>query len=435
MGPRGLFYGTGTALHLIRRAQLNNRGIMARRFTRQAFHDLVWTKPMVQLAKEFAMSDVALHKICRKHTVPTPPPGWWAKKAAGKAVERTPLPRLEFEAEIVITGADLTSTDAVLAETREQARILASSGEISSAAAMHPVIQKTLAALRKGKPSDQGLISIEGADVIGCTVSPASIDRLADFLPALLSAAAVQGFEIETADKGARFKSTEETITVSIGETIDRTPHTPTDAELAKVAAWEKKRDASRHRNSWSFVLNYDRPKIPEWDYAPSGKIGLEFEHIWTRARVAPRRAFRDGKTQTLETMVSDIAVGLAVLAKAKTQVRLEHEVRQRAWQAEQDRLQHEARLAHIEQRRSKALDAILMDMESLDRLRRLIGLVRAEQTVLSGPRVATFLAWADATLVARTAGLSPTALEARFEDSRLFGDDDDRDYGRHGWS
>lgn len=404
---------------------------MARRFTRKAFHELVWTRPMVQLAKEFAISDVALHKICRKHAVPTPPVGWWAKQAAGKAVKCTPLPPVEDEAEIVIASADLTSTDAALADAREQARILASSGAINSAAAMHPVTRRTLAALREAKPSDHGLISVGGADILRCTVSMAAINRLADFLPALLGAAAVQGFEIEAADKGARFKSAEETITISVVETVDRRPHTPTEAELAKVAAWEKKRDASRHRNSWSFVSNHDRPTIPEWDYMPSGKIGIEFEQVWTQARVAPRRAFRDGKTQTLEAMVSDIAVGLAVLAAAKTQVRLEREARQLAWQAEQDRQEQAARLTFIEERRVKALDAILMDMESLDRLRRLIGLLRAEQRETPAPRVATFLAWADATLDARTAGLSPAALEAWFDDSRLFGNDDDRDYGR----
>jgi len=47
---------------------------------------------MTLLAKEFAISDVALHKICKKHNIPNPPPGWWAKKAAGKDVTQTPLP-------------------------------------------------------------------------------------------------------------------------------------------------------------------------------------------------------------------------------------------------------------------------------------------------------------------------------------------------------
>ena len=64
-------------------------------FTREQFHELVWAKPMTTLAKEFLLSDVALHKVCRKHDVPTPPPGWWAKKQAGKKVAVSKLPRLK----------------------------------------------------------------------------------------------------------------------------------------------------------------------------------------------------------------------------------------------------------------------------------------------------------------------------------------------------
>ena len=59
---------------------------MSKRLTRQQLHDLVWDRPMTKLAKEFGLSDVALHKICRKFRVPTPPVGYWAKKAYGKPV-------------------------------------------------------------------------------------------------------------------------------------------------------------------------------------------------------------------------------------------------------------------------------------------------------------------------------------------------------------
>jgi hypothetical protein len=65
---------------------------VARVFTREEFYELVWSKPMTELAREFAMSDVALHKICRKHDIPNPPLGWWAKQRAGKKVRRTTLP-------------------------------------------------------------------------------------------------------------------------------------------------------------------------------------------------------------------------------------------------------------------------------------------------------------------------------------------------------
>lgn len=60
---------------------------------REELYALVWDRPMTRLAKEFGLSDVALHKICRKHEIPTPPLGYWAKKAHGKPVTNTPLPK------------------------------------------------------------------------------------------------------------------------------------------------------------------------------------------------------------------------------------------------------------------------------------------------------------------------------------------------------
>src|SRR3546814_18400598 len=68
---------------------------MAQKFSRSEFYELVWSKPMTHLAKEFGLSEGALHKICRKHDVPNPPLGWLAKHAAGHKVNRTPLPKLK----------------------------------------------------------------------------------------------------------------------------------------------------------------------------------------------------------------------------------------------------------------------------------------------------------------------------------------------------
>jgi hypothetical protein len=46
---------------------------------RSELYRLVWQEPMIQLAKSFAISDVGLAKICRKHDIPRPPRGYWAK--------------------------------------------------------------------------------------------------------------------------------------------------------------------------------------------------------------------------------------------------------------------------------------------------------------------------------------------------------------------
>jgi len=38
-----------------------------RTFSRREFYDLVWSKPITELAKEFGLSGVTLHKTCKKH--------------------------------------------------------------------------------------------------------------------------------------------------------------------------------------------------------------------------------------------------------------------------------------------------------------------------------------------------------------------------------
>jgi len=58
------------------------------KLTREELHDLVWAKPMTQVAKDFQISDRALAKICARKQVPVPPRGYWAKKSAGKNVPK-----------------------------------------------------------------------------------------------------------------------------------------------------------------------------------------------------------------------------------------------------------------------------------------------------------------------------------------------------------
>lgn len=63
-----------------------------RRLTREELYNLVWAKPMTQVAQQFEISDRALAKVCAKKQVPVPPRGYWAKKNAGRDVRAIPLP-------------------------------------------------------------------------------------------------------------------------------------------------------------------------------------------------------------------------------------------------------------------------------------------------------------------------------------------------------
>ncbi|MGO8920664.1 MAG: hypothetical protein ACLQJR_32625 [Stellaceae bacterium] len=408
---------------------------MARIFTREQFYELVWSKPMTHLAKEFAISDVALHKICRKHGIPNPPLGWWAKKAAGKKVKQIPLPEAKAGTadRITIANADLSRESSALANVREQARILASEGSDDQAAPAHPIVDRTLAKLRKAKPSHIGIVAADGAGLIKCEVASPSIDRLAVILPRVVRAASLQGYELMADDGSAHFKSETEAIGFSIAETVRREKHLLTDAERAKEEAWERKRDLAARRNSWDNVF-FDRPRFPEWDFHPTGQLSFEFEQVYLFGGASPRRTFRDAKVQRLENMACDIAVGLAVLATAKTEQRLKREAEQRRVEEERRRRELAARIKHIEDRRTAGLGAILVELGELDRLRRLIILLTAEVPAEPTPRLSTFLAWAKEHLAKREARLSGQAIEGRFAAEHLFGDDDDHDFTPARW-
>jgi hypothetical protein len=47
---------------------------------------------MQKLALEFGFSDRGLAKLCRRHKVPVPPRGYWARIQVGQSVKRIPLP-------------------------------------------------------------------------------------------------------------------------------------------------------------------------------------------------------------------------------------------------------------------------------------------------------------------------------------------------------
>src|SRR5262245_23529333 len=55
-------------------------------------YNLVWSEQMVKVATRFHVSDVAVAKACRRHKVPLPGRGYWARVAAGQQVEKVPLP-------------------------------------------------------------------------------------------------------------------------------------------------------------------------------------------------------------------------------------------------------------------------------------------------------------------------------------------------------
>ena len=73
---------------------------------RSELYAQVWAKPMTKLAEEVGISDVGLAKACRRHAVPVPPRGYWAKLRAGQNPPRVPLPTPELDVRVDFATAD-----------------------------------------------------------------------------------------------------------------------------------------------------------------------------------------------------------------------------------------------------------------------------------------------------------------------------------------
>lgn len=80
---------------------------MEHQSTREEFYDLIWSKPIKDLALEFGISDVALGKICRQIGMAMPGRGHWAKlKAGAKLPARPKLPQRNFGEHDTVTIGD-----------------------------------------------------------------------------------------------------------------------------------------------------------------------------------------------------------------------------------------------------------------------------------------------------------------------------------------
>lgn len=400
---------------------------MSLSFTRREFYDLVWSKPMIHLAKELGVSDVALHKICRKHNIPNPPLGWWAKKAAGKTVEQIPLPEIETNRPDTIfirnaPAADWKTQAIEVAEGKAKSAMYASTTMPKRGSV---IVRNTLAALRRGKANEQGLICIREAGLVPCRIAKQSIGRVAEFLPRLEMAAEVQGFTLTADEEPSRFSDGTQTVKFEITEGYTREKHELTRKEKAQRAAWEKRSE----RRGWRYVHGDPHPIFADWDYNPTGRLSISFEPVWYYHQPTPRRSFNDGKRQRLEDLVDKIAIGIAVVAAAKAERKRKDDEQARIYEEQRQRREKEARLKYIEERRSDEL-AILLDTQSrLEKLETLLALAHNEPGDGIDSRVHEFRHWLQCQVNETRALLTPAGLDERFSELNLFGHDDDRDF------
>ena len=195
--------------------------------TREELHEKVWSTPMQKLAAEFGFSDVGLAKLCRRHQVPVPPRGYWARLQAGQKVKRTPLrptthPRLD-KVEIYAHETRQRSTDL---EAQEIPTILVADDRPIT----HPIALRIERSISRSK-SQAGLLLPRRGRAVPIQVTAEQLPRALRILDAVLTALEQAGHPL-TWPAPYRVPMTatvlEEPLTFVISEVLERHGHQPT---------------------------------------------------------------------------------------------------------------------------------------------------------------------------------------------------------------
>ena len=146
--------------------------------------------------------NVGLAKICRKHDIPRPPRGYWAKKQFGKAPPRTPLPNPADDCSIELREPNVDKVrlsphakeirDMTEVEKQKQLRI-----EVAeSLRGSHPLVSEANQQLQSAKTDERGLISHFDGLVLNVCVSRTGLRRSLLIMDALLKALEQQGCSV-----------------------------------------------------------------------------------------------------------------------------------------------------------------------------------------------------------------------------------------------
>lgn len=289
---------------------------------------------MTKLAKKYGISDVALGKICRKHSIPLPGAGHWAKVAAGKKFSRPPLPD-NGTSEISISPPEKGKAEQAqnrLALAHQLAEIPDELPVPQTLTRPHKLTVLTKEFLKSRKPEMYGLVSCWPPRGYALAVSPHQVGRALRILDTLVKALERAGFEI-VVDENER-----ELQVVILGEAI---PFRMREA-YAQVPIPPEKREKGIFSRSY--------------DYHPKGILSIQLPKYLDQVK----SSWSDGK-KPLEENLAAVFEGILVAA-----VRYKERAEElAAWKAdfrerERIRAEEEAVLA----RERKTLEALVQEAQ-----------------------------------------------------------------------
>ncbi len=165
--------------------------------SRAELYQRVWSMPVLRLAQEFGVSDVALAKACRRRNVPLPPRGYWARRAVGQSVLPTALPPPLPAHDRPVVFRSKPSVTAP--QPRARAEVKPPIKSAPAAPSLHPVADRVRKALLLSKPHACGRVRIQDTGLPHIVASPRQASQVAYFVDSLIAEARRKQIDVAVA--------------------------------------------------------------------------------------------------------------------------------------------------------------------------------------------------------------------------------------------
>jgi len=380
--------------------------------TRLQLYDLVWSKPMTQVAFSFGISDVGLKKICRRHRVPAPFRGYWARLAVGQQPSRPPLPTLRKGERDLIIIRERNLAPAVLAAEQE-ARAREESAENSitvgtDVTGLGHFAAKLLRTLQRTARDHRGIVSVTRADGLSVALAPAIAERAALLLDALYKAAESRGHRFV---RSGNLVVSGAILRLQLQEKVESLPLRPgikgRPSRIPSYMRWKQRND-------------------PEWEFRATGCLVLT---LVAAHGEGIRRSWSDGKRQCLETCLNAVLASAAACAAAE-KVWKEEQAR-RAVESEKERARSidTERLHYRETQRWEFLDRCANELERAERAERFLAHLEASAPAVyaADAPLARFLRWTRERCIILRRNASAAAVSRALVEAKLFEPEDQR--------
>lgn len=267
--------------------------------TRKELYELVWSVPMVKLADRFGLSDVGLKKKCRKHSIPVPPRGYWARKQAGQNPRQTPLPK-GFPLDVTITiyrNPMHENPKQINPHRRRENRVRTQEIEKQVVTSIqskirHPLIAQTWETLRACIPDKNNILQCMDQDCLDLKVSPGNLNRALSIMNSVINTLENLGHGVSISKEGTSAQIAGVEIRFRITEELRRRYLEP----------WEHSLDGYYRFGHSLFSENR----------VPTGNLRLSIDPPFC---LSVRKNWSDTETQRLEDCLTAFIKGLLRIA------------------------------------------------------------------------------------------------------------------------